>query len=173
MGWDEKLRTTIADSQTVSNLKIVFRSAGPADERFITHLREQYPFIAGDYCRFLAITDGAGLWMYEFFGSGASRMPAIRDLINRWRPISEKLQVFPFAEDPEGNCISMRINGEIIQYGVEIESDSHCIVLANSFGDFLDHMLMGEGFYSLFEVPPTEIENNEWLDYLKQKGWLQ
>ncbi|RCS44198.1 SMI1/KNR4 family protein [Bremerella cremea] len=172
MSWRKKLLTTIEDSKTIPALKIVFRSAQPADHKFIMQLQEKYPFIDDEYCQFLAITDGASLWVYELFGSGMSRIPAIEGIIHRWRTNTENLQVFPFAEDPDGNCIAMRKNGNIIQYSYKDELDSDCIILANSFSDFLGDVLMGKDFYSLFDIPATEIKNNEWLYYLDRKGWL-
>lgn len=172
MAWDEKLLITIADFDSMPMLRIVFRSFPPAEANYVTRLRQQFPFVHDDYDRFLSITDGASLWMYEFYGSGSSEMPALGDLLSRWQPNLDKLKVFAFAEDPGGNCIAMRENGEIVQFDFRAESDADCIVLAPSFGEFLDDVLMGDNFYSLFDVPASEIEDNEWLEYLRQKGWL-
>jgi len=171
MAWDEKLLTTITDFDSMPMLRIVFRSFPPAAANFVRGLRRQFPFIDDDYDRFLLLTDGASLWMYEFYGSGASAMPALSDLLSRWQPNLGKVKVFPFAEDPSGNCIAMRENGEIVLFDFRAESDSDCIALAPTFGVFLDDVLMGENFYSLFDIPSSEIENNEWLQYLRQKGW--
>lgn len=172
MAWEEKLLTAIGDSKDMPTLKVVFRFAQPVNGGFVVDLQRRYPFLDDEYCRFLSITDGASLWMYEFFGSGSSEMPALESLNQRWRSNVDKLQVFPFAEDPSGNCIGMRQNGEIIQFDFRTESDADCTVLAQSFGLFVDNLLMGEGFYSLFGIPAKEFGDNEWTNYLKHKGWL-
>lgn len=172
MTWEEKLLTAIDDSKDMPMPKIVFRFARPVDGSFVEDLQRKYPFLDHEYCRFLSVTDGASLWMYEFFGSGSSKMPALEDLMQRWPPNVDSLRVFPFAEDPSGNCIAMRENGEVIQFGFRAESDTDCTALAQSFGQFVGNVLMGEDFYSLFDIPATEFEDNEWTDYLKQKGWL-
>ncbi|MBA4030569.1 MAG: hypothetical protein C0478_06715 [Planctomyces sp.] len=172
MAWDEKLLTAMDDSKDMSILKIVFRFAPPVNYSFINDLQRKYPFLDDEYCRFLSITDGASLWMYEFFGSGSLEMPALEGLMQRWQPNVDKLRVFPFAEYPGGNCIAMRENGEVIQFDFRAESDTDCTVLAQSFGLFVGNVLMGEDFYSLFDIPATDLRDNEWTDYLKQKGWL-
>ena len=172
MAWDDKLLTTIADFDGTPMLRIVFRSFPPAEANYIRGLRHQVPFVPDDYERFLSITDGASLWMYELYGSGGSEMPALSDLHSRWQANIEKLKVFAFAEDPSGYCIATRESGEVVQFDFRAETDADCIVLAPSFGEFLDDVLMGERFYSLFDVPASEIEDNEWLEYLRQKGWF-
>ncbi|MCA9046008.1 MAG: SMI1/KNR4 family protein, partial [Planctomycetaceae bacterium] len=103
---------------------------------------------------------------------GASQMPSLSKLHERWRRNSDRFLMFPFGEDPGGDCIAMRENGEIIRFDFTAESESDCLVLAASFGEFLNDVLMGAGFYSLFDVPASELEDNEWLVYLRQKGWL-
>jgi hypothetical protein len=172
MAWEDKLLATIDDSKHMPLLKLVFRCARPVDGSFVKELQRKYPFLDDEYRRFLSITDGASLWMYEFFGSGSSEMSALEELMQRWQPTTDRLRVFPFAEDPGGNCIAMRETGEVIQFDCRAESDTECIVLAQSFGQFVDNVLMGEDFYSLFDIPAAEFEDNEWTEYLKQKGWL-
>jgi len=172
MTWYDKLVQVIADCTHMPRLRIVFRSFPPAVSGYAAKLRQEFPFISEDYTRFLSLTDGASLWMYEFYGSGALKMLSLESLRVRWQPNAEKLRVFPFAEDPGGNCIAMRESGEIVQFDLNGESDSDGITLAQSFGELLDNVLMGERFYSLFDVPPSEIEDNEWLAYLRHKGWL-
>lgn len=172
MTWDEKLSSTMAALEGSPSLRIVFRCFAPAGAEYLRELQRKYPFLDEDYSQFLSLTDGASLWMYEFYGSGVSEMSALEDLYERWRSNVDQLRVFPFAEDPNGNCIAMRVGGEIVQFDFRAESDSDCIVLARSFSELVGEVLMGERFYSLFDVPPSEIEDNEWIDYLKQRGWL-
>lgn len=172
MTWYDKLVQVIADCTHMPRLKLVFRSFPPAVAGYVAKLRQEFPFISEDYTRFSSLTDGASLWMYEVYGSGASKMPSLACLHVRWQPNAEKLRAFPFAEDPGGNCIAMRENGEIVQFDLRAESDSDCITLAPCFGELLDNVLMGERFDWLFDVPPSEIEDNEWLAYLRHKGWL-
>jgi hypothetical protein len=172
MAWQNKFSEIISDSQSNLKLRIVFRHFPPVDSICIANLRQAFPLIPDEYCELLSITDGASLWMYELYGSGLSEMFALKDLHSRWQPLLTSLRVFPFAEDPSGNCIAIRETGEIVMIDFHVETYADCIQISPSFDTFIDQMLMGENFYSLIGLDPSNSENNEWVEYLFSKGWI-
>lgn len=172
MAWKVKLLEVIEDSKRMPILNVVFRHALPADGRFISDLQERCPFLDSDYIEFLSFTDGASFWMFEFCGSGASQMRALKDLARRWNPNVEALKLFPIGEAPSGDCIAIRESGEVVQLDYRADADAECASLARSFGELINDKLMGSEFLSLPDVPSLDRGGNEWVDYLLQKGWL-
>jgi len=151
---------------------MVFDAAEPADPTYLKELKVTYPALDADYIRFLSITDGAQIWWYTFAGSGRSSLPSLETLKTRWQPSIDKLDVFPIGEEPSGLCVAITQNGRIVQFDYRAECESDLIELAPSFDMFLDGVLMGERFYSLFDISPSEIEDNDWLEFIKKRGWL-
>jgi len=173
VSWESKLIETIKAAASDPMMGVVFGTSAPADPSFIQHLKESKPNLDDDYLRFLSLTDGAQLWMYVLGGSGRSALPSLEILDRRWKPNTERLGVFPIGEAPDGSCIAIAENGRVVQFDYRAEQPSDIIDLASSFSTLLDDVFMGHLFYSLFDVPPEEIEDNEWTDYLRKKGWLQ
>lgn len=172
MTWESKLAETVEAVKDNLKLGMVFDTAEPANSEFLANLKASHPYLDDDYVRFLSISDGAQIWWYVLAGSGQSSLTSLETLEARWKPSIEQFGVFPIGEDPAGACVAITQDGRVVQFDYRAETESDLVELAPSFDAFLDEVLMGERYYSLFDVPPSEIEDNHWLEFMKQKEWI-
>lgn len=172
MNWEFKFAEAAKAAKDNLKLGMVFDAIEPADPSFIADLKASHPYLDDDYLQFLSITNGAQIWWYIFAGSRTSTLATLESLQSRWRPNIIHMRLFPIAEDPGGACIAMTQDRRIVQFDHRAESKSDLIELASCFSDFLNDVLMGEKFYSLFNVDSSELKDNEWLDFMKSKGWV-
>ncbi|MCA9040109.1 MAG: SMI1/KNR4 family protein [Planctomycetaceae bacterium] len=172
MSWLEKMQQTKLALVENPRLQIVFSSCTPAPETFIDLLRDRYPFLPETYLLFLKQTDGADICMFVLAGSGESSFPSIETLIKRWKPNLGSGPILPIGEDPSGDCIAIIKDGSVVAIDYTIDSTDEATYLADSFDDFLDNVLMGNKYPSLFPGGLTPHHENEWTHFLREKGWL-
>jgi len=174
MSWINKFQVTRDASEQNPRLGIVFDSAGPASEVFLASLKERYSFIAEEYLTFLRQSDGAQIWMYVLAGSGESTFPSIDRLIERWNAnLGTAALIVPIGEDPSGSCLALTEDGRVVLLDFKMDSPDEAEAIATSFDEFLDKVLMGNKYPSLFIGGLTPDHENEWTEYLREQGWLE
>ncbi|HXK59512.1 MAG TPA: SMI1/KNR4 family protein [Acidobacteriota bacterium] len=167
MVWKEKIAALIADRDKRDALKMLFDcAANGCPDEFIQTLVEKFPFLPADYLEFLRFTDGAQLDLFVLFGSGESSFPPLESLMRRWAEVLPPREACPIGEDSGGGVFWIAPDGRVhLHYIDSAESEA----LAQSYGELLSEVFLGPRYLSLF--PRGATARNEWLLYLREKGW--
>jgi hypothetical protein len=168
MSWQKKLAHIRAIAPQREDLVTVVDCApSGAPTEFLDTLTARYPFLPADYLEFLRTCDGAQLDHCVLFGSGRHGFPSLGDLERRWttEPGAEQ---FPFGEDSGGGALF--ISADVTVGLAEPQAPHEQRIIAGSFNEFLDEVLMGRQYAALFPYgPPTA---DPWLAFLQQQGWF-
>jgi len=172
VGWKEKLQIVKASVNEREDLMIVFQAVTGAPKRFIKGIYADFPFLGESYGEFLEETDGAQIDMFMLFGSGISGFSSVRKEFQEWGRILEGSGWLPIGKDALGDTFILTESGRVVLVDYQMDRVSDGRLIANSFDEFLDEVLMGGRFSELFPSGWGQEDENEWTLFMREQGWF-
>jgi len=137
-------------------------------------MRDDHPLITQDYFDFLTYTDGADIAQCRIYSF--SEYKAGMEL---YSDVYDEKHWFVFGADAGGDPLLLHETGKIA-IGVGKSIFGEFTFIADTFSDFLNSVLMGPNYPSLFglsspeynEFYREEAEEDPWLNFLIEKGWI-
>jgi hypothetical protein len=175
MKWKEKFKVASGYVELDEDLEQDFylKEFGANDD-FISMLRDKYPYISEDYIYFLKLTDGADIAQCTFFSSTTFSRGA-----EMYSDIYPDSNWFPFGHEAGGDPLMLHNSGKVaIGHGKSTSGEFN--FLANSFSDFLNEIIMGPRYPSIFRLEEKdytdfykeELEEDPWLAFLIEQKWI-
>ncbi|TWU09119.1 hypothetical protein CA54_43590 [Symmachiella macrocystis] len=198
MGWREKFDLLREKVKSDEKFWALCDLHDPASDEFIDSVQKTYPFVSDEYLEFLRYTDGCRIHYQCFLGSGAPHFipewlfapsafqcpalfdeaQALSESLPKWRNVAELGPFLPIASDGGAGSAEayflMLEDGRILEIDCETKKTSWDQVIANSFGELLDNIIMGEKHYLLGCDDPGDwspYNENDWTRFLNEQGW--
>ncbi|WP_339912249.1 SMI1/KNR4 family protein [Symmachiella dynata] len=195
MGWREKFDVLREKVKADEKFWGYCDLHNPASVTFIQAVQEKYPFVSEEYLDFLRNTDGCTLNIWFFMGSGAPhfipewvfdpsgcRCPALfgeaqalSESLPKWRNVAELGLYLPIGRDGCAETYFLMLeDGQILEIDCETKKTSWDRIIANSFGELLDNVIIGEKYYTLGCDDPGDwspYNENDWTRFLNEQGW--
>lgn len=173
MNWQDKIQITRAELVRRPELAMVFsEGTRGASEQFLLALRENRPFLEGDYLQFLRLENGLQIDTCVLFGSGESQFSPLGKAEKRWTNILDTSKYFVFGEDSSGGCFAVGNDKEIWLYDHDPPDPTNAKRLAIDFADFMTNVLMGPRFVDLFGGITANRVHRLWNVFMSEQGWI-
>jgi len=176
MDWKEKFHVVISSDEINDEIEADFylKDAGAKND-FLEKIKLEYPFVTDDYLNFLRMTDGADIAQCSFLETNN-----FDDFASQYGQTYSKKTWMPFGFEAGGDPLLLHFSGKIAM-GDGKANHENVVFLANNFSDFLNNVLMGSKYASIFRIEEdnfsefyqNEVEDDPWLAFLVKRNWVE
>lgn len=143
-----------------------FRTYSPSSDDDINAQLAVRPWLSKDYVDFLRLTDGAVLEMFVFYGIADDHISPIADKGFYTAPYGNDW--YAIGHDPAGDAFVIHRSGLIATIGSDPPTDEP-VPLCDSFHELIENVCCGQRYIDYFG---GAIDDSEWLEHLRLKGWV-